>query len=213
MKRPTPARLAARSSCSEPVAFTWWFSSGSWSEWRTPRQARWKTASGRGSTARRHVAASVTSPSITRSRPVRAAPSRFARLPFRKLSRTVTLQPEATRTSTRCEPMNPAPPVTSTWASGWRIFNLPVPEFPDHRGDVLDLRIGQFRVHRQAEPTLGCPLRYGKVARLPAQLREALLEVDRHRVVERGPHAPGLEVVAQPVPRGVPHDVEVVHAL
>src|SRR6516162_8683722 len=40
---------------------------------------------------------------------------RFSRSPVRKLSSTVTTAPSRTSASTRCEPMNPAPPVTKTF--------------------------------------------------------------------------------------------------
>src|SRR5213078_3277583 len=56
--------------------------------------------------------------------------SRFVRLPVRRLSTTVTTAPAAARLSTRCDPMNPAPPVTSTafppspWNSP-RVMRLP----------------------------------------------------------------------------------------
>src|SRR6266542_1389463 len=38
--------------------------------------------------------------------------ARLAREPFRRLSRTTTEKPRSMSTSTRCEPMKPAPPVT-----------------------------------------------------------------------------------------------------
>src|SRR5215208_5927178 len=44
-----------------------------------------------------------------------AMPSRFARLPeYVSLSSTTTLSPRSARRRTKCEPMKPAPPVTST---------------------------------------------------------------------------------------------------
>src|ERR1051325_1601620 len=55
------------------------------------------------------VLASVRSPSMT------FAPAlTFVRTPVEKLSTTVTRQPRARYASARCEPMNPAPPVTTT---------------------------------------------------------------------------------------------------
>ena len=41
------------------------------------------------------------------------APARFSRLPLEKSSSTSTSSPRAAKASTRCEPMNPAPPVTT----------------------------------------------------------------------------------------------------
>src|SRR5262249_51282823 len=52
-------------------------------------------------------AGSVTEPSIT-SMPV----GRFSRRPVERSSSTRTGRPTATSASTKCEPMNPAPPVT-----------------------------------------------------------------------------------------------------
>src|SRR6266581_4330049 len=43
-----------------------------------------------------------------------ATVARLAREPFRRLSRTTTEKPRSISNSTRCEPMNPAPPVTKT---------------------------------------------------------------------------------------------------
>ena len=62
------------------------------------------------------------SPSIIFSLPDAAAVFRFSCFPFRKLSKTVTLQPASTRWSTKWEPMNPAPPVTRTLEPGNAIF-------------------------------------------------------------------------------------------
>src|SRR5262249_8877386 len=42
---------------------------------------------------------------------------RFSREPFERLSRMVTRAPAATRARARWEPINPAPPVTSTGTS------------------------------------------------------------------------------------------------
>src|SRR5262249_41103165 len=58
----------------------------------------------------RTVSGSVTQPSNTSTLPRTAA--RLAGSPVLKLSSTRTSCPRATSASTRCEPMNPAPPVT-----------------------------------------------------------------------------------------------------
>src|SRR3989304_6565729 len=70
------------------------------------------------------------SPRITSSRPRNfAMDGRFARVPVEKLSNTRTRAPSASSRSTRWEPMNPAPPVTSTAS-----FTPPIVAF-DSLGD------------------------------------------------------------------------------
>ena len=45
--------------------------------------------------------------------PASSAPARFSRLPLERSSSTSTSSPRRDKASTRCEPMNPAPPVTT----------------------------------------------------------------------------------------------------
>ena len=77
---------------------------------------------------------------------------------------------------------------------------------------MLDLRIGQFRVDRQAEATFGRPFRDRIVAGLSPEFRETFLKVQGQRVMQRGPNAFGLEMLAQLVALGMAHDVEMVDA-
>ena len=64
--------------------------------------ARWKTAS----------APSASKPARMSRCSSRAAGFTFSRLPEERSSTTTTSSPRSTSASTRCEPMNPAPPVT-----------------------------------------------------------------------------------------------------
>src|SRR5450756_1910952 len=78
--------------------------------------ARWHTAA-QPSTASRILNSLRTSPAMSWKWPPCAAasasaPRRFSCLPVLKSSRTRTSCPAVSRASTRCEPMNPAPPVT-----------------------------------------------------------------------------------------------------
>src|SRR5262249_4804685 len=47
----------------------------------------------------------------------------LSRDPVERSSRTITLQPSAIRRSQRCEPRNPAPPVTSAVVMGGRVWH------------------------------------------------------------------------------------------
>ena len=68
--------------------------------------ARWKQTSGFASA--KTAAGSLMSPSTSR-----APAGTFSRLPSERSSRIVTSSPRASRPSATCDPMNPAPPVTS----------------------------------------------------------------------------------------------------
>src|SRR5215218_10354706 len=65
-------------------------------------------------------------PSCRRA-PAASAPSRFTRRPVEMSSSTVTSSPRASSASTRLEPMNPAPPVTSARTPLVRV--IPEPEY------------------------------------------------------------------------------------
>ena len=69
-------------------------------------------AKSRGTTA--SSPAPVTECFTSSQRPVGSAASRFSTRPADRSSTTVTQAPSATNRSTRCEPMNPAPPQTRT---------------------------------------------------------------------------------------------------
>src|SRR4029434_2392790 len=74
--------------------------------------------------ARRTAGRLRMSPRTTSSwRRYRAAKGRLARAPLEKLSSTRTRAPFMRRRSTRCEPMNPAPPVTSARSCTRRLYH------------------------------------------------------------------------------------------
>src|SRR5215211_1708530 len=74
--------------------------------------ARWKTTSGR-TRSNRSATASLSRMSSSDSRaPFPNACSRFSWRPVERASATTTSSPRSSMASTRCEPMNPAPPVT-----------------------------------------------------------------------------------------------------
>src|SRR5215211_60758 len=75
--------------------------------------ARWNTTS-QPSTASRTRPASRTSPGMTRTSPCTAGSSQPKRPKALYCTRVRTSAPSCTRRSTRCEPMKPSPPVTST---------------------------------------------------------------------------------------------------
>src|SRR5918992_1792925 len=103
-----PCGRAPSSTCSVPSTFTEASSCGCSTDVPTSAcAARWKTRSGRTSSksasSGRWMSCSCTC----------AAPFRFSRRPVAKLSTTCPSSPRSSRASTRCEPMNPAPPVTT----------------------------------------------------------------------------------------------------
>src|SRR5262252_1013620 len=57
-----------------------------------------------------------------------STPETFSRLPVMKSSMQTTSQPLSRKNSTRCEPMNPAPPVTSTRIAGLRAEHALAPD-------------------------------------------------------------------------------------
>src|SRR5918994_265033 len=106
--RDSCSRAASR-SWIVPSTFTSASNTGRETETRTSAwAARWRQASGR-SPANAFPTASSSRMSATTS----VAPGfTFSRLPLERSSRTTTSSPRATRASTTCEPMKPAPPVT-----------------------------------------------------------------------------------------------------
>src|SRR3990172_546604 len=70
--------------------------------------ARWKTAAA-PCVARSTTCGSRMLPTISSA----PGPPRLSRDPDDRLSRTRTVQPRSSSSRTRCDPMNPAPPVTS----------------------------------------------------------------------------------------------------
>ncbi len=89
----------------------------------------------------------------------------------------------------------------------------PILELADRGRDVINLRVGHSRVNGETKAGIGGRFRERKGSGLVTKVGEASLQVQRHGVVERGAHALGLQVLAQLVPLGMAHDVEVVHAL
>src|SRR5580704_1016468 len=101
---------------SEPTMLTVASKAGRATETRTSAcAARWNTSSGR----RRAMSSTTAGALMSRWWMVRARPAlarasaRFEREPVEKSSTTSTSWPSTRRRSTRFEPMNPAPPVTS----------------------------------------------------------------------------------------------------
>src|SRR6056297_1006222 len=110
-----PWRRAASSTITVPVALAWWLATGSATLRGTlPSAARCTTASAPAN-ARSSASSSRMVPSTTSSRVV-SSPWRLATLPFDRSSMTATEStPSAPRSiSHRFDPMNPAPPVTTT---------------------------------------------------------------------------------------------------
>jgi hypothetical protein len=106
-----PTARAASRTLIVPSTFDLASAAGSATDLRTSIcAARWKITSG----ALRSTASRTASPSatevVTSSAP---APTRSAR-PLDRSSTTVTRSPRASTAPTRCDPMNPAPPVTTT---------------------------------------------------------------------------------------------------
>ena len=105
-------RAAATRTWSVPVTFEALAPSGSATERGTERIAAWWKTAVTPRTARSTVARLLRSPRMILSRLLPFAKARLARLPVEKLSSTRTRCPCASRRSTTCEPMKPAPPVT-----------------------------------------------------------------------------------------------------
>src|SRR5713226_2176705 len=107
--RRTPVSRAAIKTLRVPTTFTRWVSTGRSIESITRGNAAvWKTQSTPSnaclSESPTRMSASITS----------AALFTYSRRPVAKLSRRRTRIPYPIRASTRCEPINPAPPVTAT---------------------------------------------------------------------------------------------------
>src|SRR4029453_12701352 len=115
---------AASSTAIVPSTLTEASCAGRSTETRTSTwAARWQHSSGRASSK---TSASPSRMSCTTSR----APSgTFSRLPFERSSTIVTSSPRASSASTPCEPMKPAPPVTTT-----RTGSYPKPVFVTFEG-------------------------------------------------------------------------------
>src|SRR5215510_6808038 len=110
---------AASSTAIVPSTFTDASCTGRATETRTSTcAARWQQSPGRASSK---TSATPSRMSCTTS----CAPSgTFSRLPFERSSTTVTSSPRASSASTTCEPMKPAPPVTTTRTASYpkRVF-------------------------------------------------------------------------------------------
>src|SRR6266478_1553856 len=103
-----PCLRAASSTCSVPTTFTSASKSGRSTDTRTSAcAARWKQTSGRTSSKTRPASLRM-SASWTRT-----PAATFSGLPLEKSSSTCTSAPRASSASTTCEPMKPAPPVTT----------------------------------------------------------------------------------------------------
>ena len=112
-----------------------------------------------------------------------------------------------------CEPIRPAPPVTRTVApsSLWLMIDPRDPPGAPRevRRSPGPAAVGHLGEQRQREAVAADPLGDGEVARLMLQVGVGLLEVDRHRVVQAGLDAPGLQLAADAVALGMQDDEEV----
>src|SRR5664280_1607963 len=114
-----PTDRAASSTRTVPITFTAASKSGRSTETRTSAwAARWKQTSGRSSAKRSSSGSRISSTCS------RACWLTFSRFPLERLSTMSTESPRAIRASTRFEPMNPAPPVTSAFTP--RILLVPM---------------------------------------------------------------------------------------
>src|ERR1017187_4611017 len=77
----------------------------------------------------------------------------------------------------------------------------------DDRDDALDLRVGQFGENRQAEAFARGFFGDGKSAGLVAEIRIALLQMQRQRVMQRATDAVGFEVLLQIITARMTHDI------
>src|SRR5687767_7178401 len=104
---------------TKPVTLVWCVGPGSAMERGTEPSAAWCSTMSTCLQAVRQAVGSAMLPSMKRCRRQACGPtacstsSRFRRCPVAKLSRLTTLSPRRSSTSTRCEPMKPADPVTS----------------------------------------------------------------------------------------------------
>src|SRR5512141_921253 len=137
--RRTSALRASSSSRLVPPVLTAKHSSGFCTEsGAETKAASWKIVS-TPRTASASAAWSRRSPSTTCRRLAlcgRAAAVRFPRRPLEKLSRTRTDTPCSSRAPTICEPMNPAPPVTSVWLMSASFATQHGPNGAQDDGDV-----------------------------------------------------------------------------
>src|SRR5664280_672306 len=112
-----PWRRAASSTIMVPVALAWWVAMGSASERGTDgRAARWTTAWAPSMTASRSSSRRM-EPSLSSTE---GQPARFGREPVDRSSRATTWSTKSCWASIRhrLAPMNPAPPVTTTFTTG-----------------------------------------------------------------------------------------------
>src|SRR5438552_4899280 len=114
-----PARRAASSTCTVPVAFARWDATGSWIERGTDGRAARCTTASAPAIARSSTSASRIVPSTSSA----STPSRLRASPVDRSSSATTLAAPASRRQ-RFAPMNPAPPLTSTLIRDGR---LPAP--------------------------------------------------------------------------------------
>lgn len=119
MNRPTPARRAASSTFKNPLTFTAFVARGSDSERGTDPSAAWCSTTSTSLQHARHRSGSRISPSwnVRRARrlddKVDKTLSTFERRPVERLSRIRTFWSSRNKAETRCDPIKPAPPVTS----------------------------------------------------------------------------------------------------
>ena len=156
--------------------------SGSCTERGTDRSAPWWKTSSTPRTAVCTRSYERRSPSTTStSRPSEA---RFARLPVEKLSSTRTSSPRSSSASTRFEPMNPAPPVTSTFGHGASVRHDVVVR-GDRAGPLVAERLDAAVESRRRGSAADTTRRDGR-SRVPPQ---DVFEVDRVQHRERGGRA------------------------
>ena len=118
---------------------------GSATDRGTDRMAAWWKMTVAPAAARSTVARSRMSPSmISRVAACREAKGNSARDPVEKLSRMRTRAPSLRRRSTRCDPMNPAPPVTRATICTARIIPVSPPDL-DASGDLPEDGVSAVR--------------------------------------------------------------------
>src|SRR5450631_3924755 len=76
---------------------------------------------------------------------------------------------------------------------------------------VLQLRVLELRIDGQCDGVLGGTLRFGKLSASVAEVRKALLQMQRHRIVDLRPHPCCHQMLAQRIAIADPQHVLVVN--
>jgi len=85
-------------------------------------------------------------------------------------------------------------------------------EVLNHVGDSLDLCLGHFRVIGRLRHSRRGLFRNGEIAGFIAEIGVALLQVQRHRVMQGAADLIGFEMLLEFLAAGVAHDIEMVGA-